>query len=228
MTILDPKMLGFWARCLRETQHLSQEALAAAANVDVRTVQRFEAGQGVHVNSRRSLATALGYENADIFDTPEFVTFVLEFFDNIKAIQQKQLDDQFPDRIRLQAASLSTGDQAIQFIHAVQAVSFDIDPELGDQAKEVAASFGDFLRDLIDLDDLSLTDRLSLAKPLDDLLAQLKAEGAAVYSASRDRKFRGDDWGDKPSLKMVVGHVVMVPATKRLEQFAVSRNLRLA
>src|SRR5260370_30487091 len=164
MTILDPKMLGFWARCLRETQHLSQEALAAAANVDVRTVQRFAAGGGVHVNPRRSLATALGYENADIFDTPEFATFVLEFFDNIKATQQKQLDDQFPDRIRLQAASLSTGDQAIQFIHAVQAVSFDIDPELGDQAKEVAASFGDFLRDLIDLDDLSLTDRLSLAK----------------------------------------------------------------
>jgi transcriptional regulator with XRE-family HTH domain len=193
MTILDPKMLGFWARCLREAQHLSQEALAVASNVDVRTVQRFEAGQGVHINSRRSLAKGLGYENADIFDTPEFVTFILEFFDNIKAVQQKQLDDHFPDRIRLKAVRLNAGDQAIQFIHAVQAVSFDIDPELSDQAKEIAASFGDFLRDLIDLDDLTLTDRLSLGKSLDDLLAQLKSKGAAVYSASRDRKFRGDD-----------------------------------
>ena len=32
-TILDPKLLGFWARCVREAQHLSQEALAEAAGI---------------------------------------------------------------------------------------------------------------------------------------------------------------------------------------------------
>lgn len=42
--LLDPKLLGFWVRCMRDTEHLSQEALAAAANVTVRTIQRF-AGQ---------------------------------------------------------------------------------------------------------------------------------------------------------------------------------------
>jgi DNA-binding transcriptional regulator YiaG len=42
-TILDPKLLGFWARCIRGATHLSQDALAANAGVDIRTVQRFEA-----------------------------------------------------------------------------------------------------------------------------------------------------------------------------------------
>jgi DNA-binding transcriptional regulator YiaG len=48
-TILDPKLLGFWARCIRDAQNLSQEALAANASVDIRTVQRFEAGQPVSI-----------------------------------------------------------------------------------------------------------------------------------------------------------------------------------
>jgi hypothetical protein len=26
--LLDPKILGFWVRCIRETQHMSQDALA--------------------------------------------------------------------------------------------------------------------------------------------------------------------------------------------------------
>jgi hypothetical protein len=43
-TLLDPKILGFWSRCVREAQHLSQEALAANASVNTRTIQRFEAG----------------------------------------------------------------------------------------------------------------------------------------------------------------------------------------
>ena len=30
-TIIDPKMLGFWARCIREAQYLSEKALAADA-----------------------------------------------------------------------------------------------------------------------------------------------------------------------------------------------------
>jgi DNA-binding XRE family transcriptional regulator len=44
--LLDPKILGFWTRCLRETQHMSQDALAASSGLDVRTIQRIEAGAG--------------------------------------------------------------------------------------------------------------------------------------------------------------------------------------
>jgi transcriptional regulator with XRE-family HTH domain len=73
LTLIDPKMLGFWARCIREAQHLSQEALAANASVDIRTVQRFEAGKAVNITSRRALAKAMGYDNPDVFDDPKFI-----------------------------------------------------------------------------------------------------------------------------------------------------------
>ena len=70
-TMLDPKLLGFWARCVREAQHLSQEAIAEAAGITVRTVQRFEAGEGVQIGSRRSLAKALGYGRPGHLRRPE-------------------------------------------------------------------------------------------------------------------------------------------------------------
>lgn len=103
-TLLDPKLLGFWARCIRDAQHLSQEALAASASVDIRTVQRFEAGQPVSITSRRALAKALGYDNPDVFDDPKFIEEVVKFFDGLKAIQQKNLDDQHPDHMRVKGA----------------------------------------------------------------------------------------------------------------------------
>src|SRR3954464_12947792 len=105
-TLVDPKMLGFWARCIREGQHLSQDALAANASVDIRTVQRFEAGKTVNITSRRALAKALGYDNPDVFDDPKFAEEVLKFFDGLKAIQQKSLDDQHPDSVRVKAQTL--------------------------------------------------------------------------------------------------------------------------
>lgn len=36
--LLDPKLLGFWVRCIRETQHMSQDALAELSGVDIRTI----------------------------------------------------------------------------------------------------------------------------------------------------------------------------------------------
>jgi hypothetical protein len=69
----------------------------------VRTVQRFEAGETVQIGSRRSLAKALGYGDQDIFDDPKFAPRVLGFFHDLKAFQQKQVDDQHPDQMRLPA-----------------------------------------------------------------------------------------------------------------------------
>jgi hypothetical protein len=47
-TLIDPKILGLSVRGIRETQHVSQDALAGAENIDVRTIQRLEAGQAVN------------------------------------------------------------------------------------------------------------------------------------------------------------------------------------
>ena len=54
---LSPAALGFWTRCLRTSQNWSQEALAAKAQLDTRTIQRIEAGQPSSINTRRSFGT---------------------------------------------------------------------------------------------------------------------------------------------------------------------------
>jgi transcriptional regulator with XRE-family HTH domain len=223
-TILDPKLLGFWARCIRDAQHLSQEALAANASVDIRTVQRFEAGQPVSITSRRALAKALGYGKPDVFDDPKFIEEVLKFFEEMKAMQQKNLDDQHPDHMRVKAQALASGAEAMRFADAVNAMSFDVSDGLADPAKEVAASFCDYVQELMDLDDFPASGRLGIAKDLDGLLHDLREKGAHVYFETRDRKFRGPDWGDKPSWELTVGFLAIVPADRQLSELYVPRK----
>jgi transcriptional regulator with XRE-family HTH domain len=182
LTILDPKLLGFWAKCVRETQHLSQDALAVNASVTIRTVQRFEAGQAVNVTSRRALAKALGYDNPNVFDDFKFIEGVLKFSEDLKAMQQKNLDDQHPDQIRIKAQALASGAEAIRFADAVNAMSFDIFDGLADPAKEVAASFCDYVQELMDLDDFPASGRLGVAKDLDGLLQDHRRECAERQS----------------------------------------------
>jgi transcriptional regulator with XRE-family HTH domain len=226
-TLLDPKLLGFWSRCVREAQHLSQEALAANASVNIRTVQRFEAGQPINVTSRRAVAKALGYDNPDIFDDPKFIENVLVFFDGLKDTQQKDLDDQHPDLVRIEAQAMASGEQAARFADLINAVSHTIDEGLSDETKELAASFCDYIQDLMDLDDVPMSGRLGFAKELDGILQELREKGARVYSATRDRKFRGADWGDKPSWETTVGYLVVVPADRQLTQLYIPRRMRL-
>jgi transcriptional regulator with XRE-family HTH domain len=73
---LDPKLLGFWVKCIREASNWSQEAVAATAGLDVRTIQRAEAGSSISLASRRSLARGLGFDDYDIFQKPEFIDAV--------------------------------------------------------------------------------------------------------------------------------------------------------
>jgi transcriptional regulator with XRE-family HTH domain len=62
----DPKFPRLPSKALRETMNWSQEALAASSGLDVRTVQRIEAGNArVSVTTRRALAKGLGYDNPD-------------------------------------------------------------------------------------------------------------------------------------------------------------------
>jgi transcriptional regulator with XRE-family HTH domain len=227
-TLLDPKMLGFWCRGVREAQHLSQEALAANASVNIRTVQRFEAGQPINVTSRRAVAKALGYDNPDIFDDPKFIEGVHGLFDSLNAKQQKDLDDEHPDHVRIGAQPVASGQEAAQFADMVNAVSFSIDDGLSDDTKALAASFCDYVQDLMDVDDFPISSRLGFAKELDGILQDLRDNGAHVYSATRDRKFRGADWGDKPSWEMTVGYLVVVPADRQLTQLHIPRRTRLA
>ncbi|MCP3463516.1 hypothetical protein [Bradyrhizobium sp. CCGUVB23] len=68
---------------------------------------------------------------------------------------------------------------------------------------------------------------LGFAKELDGILQHLRENGANVYSATCDRKFRNDSWGDAPAMEMTVGYLVVVPADRQLTQLYIPRRTRL-
>ncbi|WP_445222635.1 hypothetical protein ACKWRH_33215 [Bradyrhizobium sp. Pa8] len=62
-----------------------------------------------------------------IFDDPKFIESVLGFFDGLKIMQQKNLDDEHPDHVRIGAQPMASGQEAAKFADVIKAVSFSID-----------------------------------------------------------------------------------------------------
>lgn len=145
----------------------------------------------------------------------------------LKTMQEKNLDDEHPDHVRIGAQPLVSGQEAAQFADVIDAVSFSIDEGLSDDTKALAASFCDYLQDLMDVDDVPMSSRLEFAKDLDGILQDPRGNGAAVYSATRNRKFRNDSWGDAPAMEMTVGYIVVVPTDRQLTQLYIPRRTRL-
>lgn len=226
INLKDPKFLAFWTRCIRETSHWSQEALAVASGLDVRTIQRIEAGHPISITTRRALARGLGYDNPDVFDDPEFIKGVHALFDGLRKVQDEEVQKQFPDHIRVDVARVGSGEALARVAYDASAYLFHADEAISGEAKEVAASIFDFLRDLGDLgDDGSFSDRLGYQRSLEDLLKQLESQGAACYGAFRSTKMVGANWVDKTPMPMTIGYLTIVPAEKMLTEMMVPRRL---
>lgn len=82
------------------------------------------------------------------------------------------------------AQPVTSGQEAAKFSEVVNAVSFSTDEGLNDDTKGLAASFCDYVQDLMDLDDVPMSSRLGFAKELDGILQDLRENGAS-YSATR-------------------------------------------
>jgi hypothetical protein len=80
----------------------------------------------------------------------------------------------------------------------------------------------------MDLDDFPVSSRMGFAQELDGILQDLGENGARIYSAMRDCKFRGANGGDQPSLEMTVGYLAIVPADRQLSELYVPRKAKLA
>jgi transcriptional regulator with XRE-family HTH domain len=223
--ILDPKLLGFWARCVRDTQHISQEALAVSASVDVRTIQRFESGKQVNLTSRRCIARGLGYDNPDIFDDPAFAATVHDLFQQIGTMQKENLDKQHPDHIRVKVGKVMSGDELGRFADTANAVLLHADDELAEDAKDSTAAMFDYVRDLMDLDDVPYTDKRTYHKELETMLRDIEEQGLVVYSAFRNVKTTNDSWVDKTPIPMTIGYLTVVPASKQLSEISVPRRV---
>jgi hypothetical protein len=223
--LLEPGVLGFWVRCIREAGHMSQDALAALSRVDIRTIQRMEVGNAVSITTQRCIARALGYENPDIFDDPEFALEIHKFLEGAQAIKRSALEKEHPDRIRVKAARALNGEALGRLADTSNAVSLNIDDAITIEAKRVAAAMFDYISDLLDAKyDASLSDKLSFAQELETMLRELEDLGAAVYVATRSAKFANDHWTNKEPIPLTIGYLAAVPKGTSLGEMLVPRR----
>jgi transcriptional regulator with XRE-family HTH domain len=228
-TVLEPKILGFWTRCIREAQNMSQDALAVSSGLDVRTIQRIEAGNRVSIGTKRSLARGLGYENRDIFDDPEFALNVHNFLEGAQAVTQESLEKQHPDHVRVNAERVQSGTALGRLAGQANALSLTADDDISQGAKGVAAALFDYIRDLVDAgDDVSYSDKLEFDESMEEMLRELEDLGTIAYSAFRHVKVTGDNWADKTPLQMTIGYLAIVPAGRTLSTMFVPRRLRFS
>lgn len=226
--MLPPAMLGFWVKCIRKSINWSQEAVAEASGLTVRTVQRIEAGEPSSVSTRRSLARGLGYDNHGIFDTPDFVMGVHKMLSEIGEFNQETMEKQFPDHVKLPAERVKGGDSLGRIADISNGLVLHMDDEVSQAAKETAAALFDYLRDLSDISgDLSFTDKLTYSQEMGTMFGDLEANGATAYSAVRKAQFVGSNWPDKTPMAMTIVYVTVVPIGKSMTEMMVPRRLSM-
>jgi transcriptional regulator with XRE-family HTH domain len=222
----DPKFIGFWTKCIRETSLWSQEALAASSGLDVRTIQRIEAGKPTSITTRRALARGLGYDNLDIFDAPEFLKSVHDLFEGLQKVQDDAIQQQFPDQIRLKVSRVVSGEALGRIAYESEAYFFNADDATTTAAKEVAATLFDYLHDLGDIaSDLSFTDKLSYNSELGEMLGQLEGLDAICYAGSRTIKMVGENRVSKAPMTLTVGYLIAVPKDRVVTEIMAPRRL---
>jgi transcriptional regulator with XRE-family HTH domain len=219
MQILKPETLAWWTRLLRETQHLSQEALAAACELNTRTIQRIESAEPSTITTRRALARGLGYDKLDTFEDPQVALSIENIRAEIDRIGQDALKEQFPDRVRIPAQRVRTGEQLGRLVEMSNACAFHYDDALKDESKSVAATIFDYLRDYADVDDCcSATEKLAVYKELGAMLRELEGTGVAAHSGLRAANIVGRNWQDKTPLSMNIAYFVVDVADKEIQE----------
>lgn len=225
-SFLDPKILGFWIKCIRNASHWSQEALAASSNLDVRTIQRVEAGKPASITTRRAVARGLGYDNPDIFDSPDFIASVLKILGDLNGTSPEVMEKQFPDHMRLPAERVTSGDALGRLTDISSGLVLHMEDELSQTAKQVAASLFDYLQEMQDIrSDVSFTDKLSFNQEMGSMLTELEVNGAIAYSAVRQTKIVGDNWVDKSPLPFTAAYITVVPTGREFKEIMVPRRL---
>lgn len=201
--LINPSSLAIWIKSLRKAQSLSQEAVAEAAGIDVRSVQRAEKGLAVSRQTRRSLARGLGYDNIEIFDDPESAEVINGFVSDLSAMAEKEelrkLEEAYPDCIRLNAHRAKSARALCDLAGGSHALSFHFGDDFPRELEDLAATISDWLRDYGDIaDEISMSDKLSFENELQTYFDEMAAENGAAFIARRNVRLRSNQ---KPEMK---------------------------
>lgn len=204
---------------------MSQDALAVAAGVTERTVQRIERGENISLQSKRSLARALGYDDPKIFEDPNFIATVMGLVESMRVDAIKAEEELHPDHVKIEATATVCGADLARLIDEADATVFHCDDSAGEEARSEAAAFFDNLRDWGDLwSGLSYSDKLEAERSFTTALVSLGGHGLRGYQASRAGRLAGKAYADMPPVPFKVAYLVFVPADHELTYLLVPKQ----
>ncbi len=179
---LSPKIFAIWVRTLRIASNLSQDALAEAAGVSERTIQRIESGARSNPMTRRSLARGFGYKDLDIFDDPSFIKTATEALAEIHAEATKTVEANNPDHIKLIAEPVNRGAQIADLIGQCDAWVFQCDDSISLTGQRVSAVLFDNVQDYGDVwTELSPSAQLEARSTFAEMVDEIANQGLCAY-----------------------------------------------
>lgn len=215
---LTPEELAALVRMLRDAKGWSQEQLAEISKLSSRTVQRVEEGLPSSVDTRRAIASAMGFEDIDALNKPHAIPTPEQV-----AEQRARFDK---EHLTLKAQRIETGKQFGHLLEQSSANLFHEAEELPPQAAEVFARLTDLCRDYADCDELySAVDKLGVYEELGHMVDELSGLGFVLMAATRDTQLRTMEAAEGVPISVI--YVVAFPRGKEVEQLVVARKVKL-
>ena len=163
----NPGTLANNIRMLRKGRHWSQEELARVSDVDVRTVQRAEAGRPLEVETLKAIAAAFDTTIEFLQISPDEIVAAVDQFRKDHKIIEMHVPTRTSD-----LGSLIAGADA----YLLERIG-----ELTESQLDQIAEFEATLHDYVDIwRDLQATDRREVEKNLFDYLASLTTSGVKL------------------------------------------------
>ena len=170
---LDPTTIAGVVVGFRQLRGWSQETLAELARVNVRSVQRVEAGQPASSETLRALARAFDAEDLDCFLKSHSVPTAQEIAAERDRLARDFVEIALTIPASGRALAVATGEADASVNH-----QFDDPPK---SVEETFAALVDYLRDYGDCCDCyTEVQRLDVFRDLDRYLAKVAADGYAV------------------------------------------------
>lgn len=175
---LNPQELAAVVKAFREARKWSQEQLSEISKLSSRTIQRVEDGQASSVDTRRALATALGFEDIDVFNKPYDIQTEEELKADKEAFER--------DHVTLKAYPISRGRELAKLVTAHVMDYSETTFELSQEASEHYAGLIDYYREYRDCAELyAETDKLSVYAEFQSTLEALGQLGVSLCYSTR-------------------------------------------
>jgi transcriptional regulator with XRE-family HTH domain len=212
--------IALLTKMMREARRWSQETLAEATGLNVRTVQRVERGEFTDEETRRALLRAFGSPNLEFFSQEH--RFPTE--DEVKTAET-----QFEQEHLLLPVAVATSARELGRLY--ETCTMDVsDPatNLTEDAARAYAALTDYLRDFRDIAaEIAEVEKMAYYAELQSLLEQLNAAKIDVCYATRKVKLINPDWKDPSPWPVEFVYLSAFHQGKVPAKMAVQRTVQL-